>query len=134
MSLPSWSSCSFTLPSGRGKVPIPGGEDDRVSIPGGGWEIFSSTPRPDRLSGPLSLVPNGYRELFSWGLSGQDVKMTTQRMRGAIPPLSQYVFMAWCSVIAQGQLYLFTHTHTHTKHTRVCVYIHTHTRVYTRAV
>jgi hypothetical protein len=27
-------------------------------------------------------------------------------MRGAIPPLPQYVFMAWCSVKAQGQLYL----------------------------
>jgi len=27
-------------------------------------------------------------------------------MRGAILPLRQYVFMAWCSVKAQGQLYL----------------------------
>jgi len=27
-------------------------------------------------------------------------------MRGAIPPLPQYAFMAWCSVKAQGQLYL----------------------------
>jgi hypothetical protein len=27
-------------------------------------------------------------------------------MRGDIPPLPQYVFMAWCSVKAQGQLYL----------------------------
>jgi hypothetical protein len=26
------------------------------------------------------------------------------RTLGAIPPLSQYVFMAWCSVKAQGQL------------------------------
>jgi hypothetical protein len=31
----------------------------------------------------------------------------TSRMRGAIPPLLQYTFMAWCSVKkAQGQLYL----------------------------
>jgi hypothetical protein len=29
-------------------------------------------------------------------------------MSGAIPPLSQYAFMAWCSVKAQGQLYLTT--------------------------
>jgi hypothetical protein len=29
-----------------------------------------------------------------------------QRMSGAIPRLPQYVFMAWCSVKAQGQLYL----------------------------
>jgi hypothetical protein len=27
-------------------------------------------------------------------------------MSGAIPTLSQYAFMAWCSVKAQGQLYL----------------------------
>jgi hypothetical protein len=27
-------------------------------------------------------------------------------MRGAIPPLSQYAFMVWCSIKAQGQLYL----------------------------
>jgi hypothetical protein len=26
-------------------------------------------------------------------------------MSGAIPPLPQYSFMAWCSVKAQGQLY-----------------------------
>jgi hypothetical protein len=29
-------------------------------------------------------------------------------MCGAIPLLSHYAFMAWCSVEAQGQLYLFT--------------------------
>jgi hypothetical protein len=28
-------------------------------------------------------------------------------MSGDIPPLSQYAFMAWCLVKAQGQLYLF---------------------------
>jgi len=27
-------------------------------------------------------------------------------MSGAIPPIPQYVFMAWCLVKAQGQLYL----------------------------
>jgi len=34
-------------------------------------------------------------------------------MRGAIPPLSQYAFKAWCSVKAQGQLCLY-----HTKEFR----------------
>jgi hypothetical protein len=29
-------------------------------------------------------------------------------MNGVIPPHPQYAFMAWCSVEAQGQLYLFT--------------------------
>jgi hypothetical protein len=28
-------------------------------------------------------------------------------MSGAILPLPQYAFMAWCSVKAQGQLYLY---------------------------
>jgi len=42
------------------------------------------------------------------------VKLTTHfhlvpesRMRRAIPRLPEYAFMAWCSVKAQGQLYLF---------------------------
>jgi hypothetical protein len=29
-------------------------------------------------------------------------------MRGAIPPLPQNAFMAWCSVRTQGQLYIYT--------------------------
>jgi hypothetical protein len=45
---------------------------------------------------------------------GWGVKMTTNlhlvptlRMSGAIPPVPQCSFMAWCSVKAQGQLYLY---------------------------
>jgi len=30
-------------------------------------------------------------------------------MRAAIAPLFQYTFMAWCSVKAQGQLYIHLH-------------------------
>jgi len=33
------------------------------------------------------------------------------RMRGATPPLHQYVFMTWCLVKAQGQLYLLLTSH-----------------------
>jgi hypothetical protein len=29
-------------------------------------------------------------------------------MREAVPPLPQYAFMAWCSVKAQGQLYILS--------------------------
>jgi hypothetical protein len=42
------------------------------------------------------------------------VKLTTHphllpwsKNDGAIPPLPQYAFMAWCSAKAQGQLYLY---------------------------
>jgi hypothetical protein len=31
---------------------------------GGGWEFFSSPPRPERLWGPPSLLSNGYQGLF----------------------------------------------------------------------
>jgi hypothetical protein len=37
------------------------------SIPGGGWEFFSSSQRPERLWGLLSLLSNGYQGLFPWG-------------------------------------------------------------------
>jgi hypothetical protein len=33
--------------------------DDQGSNPGGGWEFFSSRPRPDWLWGPPSLLSNG---------------------------------------------------------------------------
>jgi len=38
----------------------------RVSIPGGDWEFFSSTPCSDRLWGPPSLLFIGYQGLFPW--------------------------------------------------------------------
>jgi hypothetical protein len=45
---------------------------------------------------------------------GQVMKLTTHlhlaprsRICGAIPPLPQYAFIAWCSVKAQGRLYLY---------------------------
>jgi hypothetical protein len=32
-------------------------------------------------------------------------------MSGAVPPLLQYAFMAWFSLKAQGQLYLYLYKH-----------------------
>jgi hypothetical protein len=57
--------------------------------------------------------PIGTRAI-SLRVKRRGVKLTTHlhlvlrsRMRGAIPPLPQYAFMEWCSVKAQGQLYLY---------------------------
>jgi hypothetical protein len=79
---------------------------------GRGWEFFSSPPRSDRLWGLPSLLSSGYQDVFPCGWSGRGVKLNSyfhlvprSRMRGAIPSLSQYTFMAWCWVKAQWQLY-----------------------------
>jgi hypothetical protein len=42
---------------------------------------------------------------WSWPLIS--IQCRGQRMNEAIPPLTHYAFMAWCSVKAQGQLYVY---------------------------
>jgi hypothetical protein len=45
------------------------GLDDRgsrVRSPEGGWEFFTSPPRPEQLWCPPSLLSNGYEGLFPW--------------------------------------------------------------------
>jgi hypothetical protein len=37
------------------------------SIPGGGWEFFSSPPLSERLWGPSVLLCDCYRWFFLWG-------------------------------------------------------------------
>jgi hypothetical protein len=52
---------------------------------------------------------------WSWPLTS--IWCRSQWMSGAIPPLLQYAFMEWCSVKAQGQLYLYHLTqHSHRSH------------------
>jgi hypothetical protein len=83
----------------------------RIRFPAGSGN-FSLHHRVQNGSGahPASC-PVGTRG-YPWRLSGRrGVKLTTNlhlvprsRIRGAVPPLSHYAFMAWCSVKAQGQL------------------------------
>jgi hypothetical protein len=75
------------------------------SIPGGGCEFFPSPPCPERLWGPPSLLSNEYR-VPGMKLTIHLHLVPRSRMLGAIPPLPQYAFMAWCPVKAQGQLSL----------------------------
>jgi hypothetical protein len=77
----------------------------RVRFPAGAGN-FSLHHRVQNGSGAYpASYPMGIRGFFPGGWSGRCVKLTTQfhlmprsRMRGAIPPLPQYVFMAWCFV------------------------------------
>jgi hypothetical protein len=68
------------------------------------WDFFSSPPRPDPLWSPPCLLSNGNLGLLPRVWRGRGVKLTThlhlvpRLMRGTIPPLPQYVFMAWCLV------------------------------------
>jgi hypothetical protein len=61
-----------------------------------------SQPRIQWVPGDLSLgVKRPGREADHSPPSNAEIKMS-----GTIPPLPQYALMAWCSVKAQGQLYL----------------------------
>jgi len=69
------------------------GRGSRVRFPAG---VGNFSPlRPKRLLFPPSLLCSGHQGLFPCEWSFQSVG---QRMRGAIPPLPHYTFMAWCSV------------------------------------
>jgi hypothetical protein len=59
ISLTSWDSLGGIVTDYR--------LDDRGSNPGGGWEFFFSTPRPDRFWSLPSFLSNGYEGLFPWG-------------------------------------------------------------------
>jgi hypothetical protein len=85
-----------------------------VSSRGNDWIYFSSSPRPDQLLGPPSLLSSGYRELLPRGYSDRGVKLISRinlvlrKIRGAIPPLPQYVIMARCLVMDRDErLYVY---------------------------
>jgi hypothetical protein len=67
--------------------------------------LRTTQPPIQRVLGALSLgVKRPGREADHSPPSVEEVKELSR----TIPPLPQYVFMAWCSVKEQGQLYLFT--------------------------
>jgi len=83
--------------------------------------IFSSPPRPDRLWGPPRLSTGGFylgttrpeREADHSPPSSAEV-----RNAWSYTSTSQYVFMAWCLVKAQGQLYFYLPSQKHITSTR----------------
>jgi hypothetical protein len=79
-----------------------------------GLEIFLFTTASRTALGPTQPPIQWVPEAFSLGgnrpgrEAGHLPPFSAEvKMRGAIPPLPQYAFMAWCSVKAQGQLYLY---------------------------
>jgi hypothetical protein len=70
---------------------------------------------PDLVPCNFWAFPTVKRELQGQPpVRGRGMKLTTHlhlvsrsRMCGSIPPFLQYAFIAWCSVKAQGQLYLY---------------------------
>jgi hypothetical protein len=81
------------------------------SSPGRGWKFFPH--HFIQKLGPTQPPTQWITDAISLGVKGRGVKPTTHlyvvpksRMRGAIPPLSQYALTVWCSVEALGQLYL----------------------------
>jgi hypothetical protein len=63
---------------------------------------LNKVQHPDQLWGPSDLLSDGYWDLFPWGKCNQCMELNTHlhlvlslRRCGAIPPLLQYVFMAW---------------------------------------
>jgi hypothetical protein len=75
------------------------------SSPGRGWEFFYSPPRPERLWGSPSLLPNGYQGLFHCGIKRRVCEAdhplpSSAEVQNAwsFTSTPQYAFMAWCSV------------------------------------
>jgi len=71
------------------------------SVQNGSGARSASYPMGKRGSFPLRKAAE------AWSLQLTSILCRGQRMHGSIPHLSQYAFMAWCSVKAQGQLYLY---------------------------
>jgi len=86
--------------------------DDRDSIPGRGWEFFSSRPLSDRLGGPPILLSNGYRCSFL-GVErpGREADHSSApspevNIAWSYTSTHPYVFMAWYLVKSRDKFTL----------------------------
>jgi hypothetical protein len=85
--------------------------DDRGSIPGRGWGVFSLPQRPDTLWVPSSSNGGGGEWTISGGKAG-GVNLTARhqlvprlRMLGVTPPLLQHLLMTWYLIKQQMRLH-----------------------------
>jgi hypothetical protein len=83
------------FPAGAGNFSLP------HRVQNGSEAHPASYPMGTRSSFPVGKAAG------EWSWPFTSISCRGQRMSGAIPPLPQYAYMAWCSVQAQGQLYLY---------------------------
>jgi hypothetical protein len=93
-----WSRGSSVSINTRLRTGWPGFNNRKGQV----WDFLSPSPLPDRLRGPLSLLSIVNGGLMLWAKSSWSLKLTTHlhpvtrsRMRESIPPILQYVSMAW---------------------------------------
>jgi hypothetical protein len=110
---PNWNSCLLSVSAGKRSWGSSVNIESRLwtgrpgfDSPQGQWcdyFLFTTASRP--AVGRTQPSIQWDRTVFPSGWRGRSVKLSTHldlmprlRMRGAIPPLPQYVFMAWCLV------------------------------------
>jgi hypothetical protein len=72
-----------------------------------GLSLGPTQPPIQWAPGALSL---GVKRLGSEADHSSPPSAEVKNVWSSVPPLSQYPFMAWCSVKAQGQLYLYLYS------------------------
>jgi hypothetical protein len=109
-----FSTCIFFFRFCISGTALDKGLDDRVfeSRQGLGISLSTTVSRPalEPTQPPIQGVPGALSLGIKWPVHKANHSLhlvPRSRMRGTIPPLHQYAFMAWCSIKAQEQLYLY---------------------------